>query len=198
MSRVPSSYIGYRLGSNDAKVIVEVFLDLLCPFSKKAYLRLKEVVDHYKSQVQVRIINFVQPWHPQAYYLSIVGASAYIASNKASPGSGDGQLFKYFDVAYDHIEDYSDAKVAQKTAEQLLNEAATLAAGVTGLTKETILQVVKEDPTVIYMKIHQKYARQNGIHVTPTFLINGLNEASISSGWTLEQWNTFLDPILSQ
>jgi len=196
MSRVPPTYIGYRSGSNDAQVIVEVFLDLLCPFSKKAFLRLKEVVDHYKNQVQVRIINFVQPWHPQAYYLSIVGASTYFASNKSSPGSGDAQFLKYFDLAFDRQADFSDEKVAQKTADQLLTESATLAASVTGLSQETILQVAKEDPTIIFLKIHQKYGRQNGIHVTPTYLINGLNEASISSSWTLEQWTSFLDPIL--
>lgn len=42
------------------------------------------------------------------------------------------------------------------------------------------------------IKWHCKYARQNGIHVSPTFMVNGLVQPEISSGDDIEQWASFL------
>lgn len=38
------------------------------------------------------------------------------------------------------------------------------------------------------IKWHCKYARQNGIHVSPTFMIDGLVQADMSSGDDVEAW----------
>ena len=38
------------------------------------------------------------------------------------------------------------------------------------------------------IKWHCKYARQNGIHVSPTFVIDGLVRNDMGSGDTVEDW----------
>jgi len=38
------------------------------------------------------------------------------------------------------------------------------------------------------VKWHCKYARQNGIHVSPTFMIDGLVQADMSSGDPIQDW----------
>jgi len=38
------------------------------------------------------------------------------------------------------------------------------------------------------VKWHCKYARQNGIHVSPTFMIDGLVQADMSSGDPIPDW----------
>ena len=38
------------------------------------------------------------------------------------------------------------------------------------------------------VKWHCKYARQNGIHVSPTFMIDGLIQADMSSGDPIADW----------
>ena len=38
------------------------------------------------------------------------------------------------------------------------------------------------------VKWHCKYARQNGIHVSPTFMVDGLVRPEISSGDTVADW----------
>jgi hypothetical protein len=38
------------------------------------------------------------------------------------------------------------------------------------------------------VKWHCKYARQNGIHVSPTFMIDGLVQADMSSGDPVVDW----------
>lgn len=43
------------------------------------------------------------------------------------------------------------------------------------------------------LKILVKMARLVGIHVSPTVLLDGVVENSISSGWTKDQWEEFLE-----
>jgi hypothetical protein len=38
------------------------------------------------------------------------------------------------------------------------------------------------------IKWHCRYARQNGIHVSPTFMVNGLVQADLSSGDDVAHW----------
>jgi len=38
------------------------------------------------------------------------------------------------------------------------------------------------------VKWHSKYARQNGIHVSPTFMVDGLVQADMSSGDPVTDW----------
>jgi hypothetical protein len=38
------------------------------------------------------------------------------------------------------------------------------------------------------VKWHARYARQNGIHVSPTFMIDGLVQADMSSGDPVADW----------
>ena len=44
------------------------------------------------------------------------------------------------------------------------------------------------------IKWHCKYARQNGIHVSPTFMIDGLVQADMGSGDSVESWVAKLLP----
>lgn len=38
------------------------------------------------------------------------------------------------------------------------------------------------------IKWHAKYARQNGIHVSPTFMVDGLIQPKLGSGDPVEDW----------
>ncbi|PLM06019.1 thioredoxin, partial [Klebsiella pneumoniae] len=38
------------------------------------------------------------------------------------------------------------------------------------------------------IKWHSKYARQNGIHVSPTFMVNGLVQPDLGSGDDVSVW----------
>ena len=46
------------------------------------------------------------------------------------------------------------------------------------------------------LRWHTKYGRQNGIHFSPTFMINGLIEPNMSSGQTVEEWANLLKPYV--
>jgi hypothetical protein len=46
------------------------------------------------------------------------------------------------------------------------------------------------------MRWHARYYRQNGIHESPTFMINRLVEPKMSSRQTIEEWSELLRPHL--
>ncbi|WP_196358096.1 thioredoxin domain-containing protein [Nodosilinea nodulosa] len=46
---IPSRPSGFRLGSGDAPVQIEVFVDLECPFSKKAWPTVLAIANHYEG-----------------------------------------------------------------------------------------------------------------------------------------------------
>lgn len=41
------------------------------------------------------------------------------------------------------------------------------------------------------LKLQIKLGRQNGIHVSPTVLFDGLRDDSVSSSWELDQWKEY-------
>lgn len=43
------------------------------------------------------------------------------------------------------------------------------------------------------LKVLVKMARLVGVHVSPTVIVDGVVENSISSGWSKEQWMEFLE-----
>ena len=44
-------------------------------------------------------------------------------------------------------------------------------------------------PTVgAALRWHTRYARQNGVHVSPTFLVNRIVNTNMSSGQAIEDW----------
>lgn len=43
------------------------------------------------------------------------------------------------------------------------------------------------------VKWHTKYARQNGVHSSPSFAINGLLNDAMSSGQSIEEWAQLLE-----
>jgi len=64
-----------------------------------------------------------------------------------------------------------------------------------GIDKEVFLSTFNNDVAVPQIKFQQKYGRQNGIHVSPSFMINGLINPDPSSSWDVGQWKQLLDPL---
>jgi len=67
-----------------------------------------------------------------------------------------------------------------------------------GFDKDTFESAVQANVALQDFKFQQRYGRQNGIHASPSVLINGLFASEASSSWSLKEWTTFLDPIINQ
>lgn len=161
--------------------IFEVFLEPTCPFSVKALLKLDALLAQAGEQrITIKIRLQSQPWHMYSPVLvrCILAASTLeggkdnakavmnaIAAHRAEfefekHASGPNMDATPNDIIA-RLERYSGIKLAAAFANPELEQA---------------------------IKWHAKYARQNGIHVSPTFMIDGLVQPNMSSGDALDEW----------
>ncbi|KAJ1954197.1 hypothetical protein IWQ62_005815 [Dispira parvispora] len=204
MALVTTTNVGHRLGPSSAPTVIEAYLDYACPFSKLFYRRFVEDVfpyiqKTYSDQVQFIFRHQVQGWHPQSTLL----AEAALAVESVDP-----QAFYPFSTAlFAHQQDYFDEAIYNRSWHDLHQSLANLASqvGVDPARVQTLL-AIKHSPepknlgnqVTGQLKSHIKLGRQQGIHVSPTVLFNGIVDNSISSSWTLDQWVEYLQTKLSK
>ena len=160
---------------------LEVFLEPTCPFSKLAFGKLAPLLDrvgHERLTIQIRFVS--QPWH---LFSGIVTRTILAAS--ATAGGRDLALTAMRAV-YDRreefeFEDHSSGPNMDRTPHQIIAQISELVG--------TDLSEAFRYPTVgAALRWHTRYARQNGVHVSPTFLVNRIVNTNMSSGQAIEDW----------
>lgn len=161
--------------------VFEAFLEPTCPFSVRAFNKFDALLDQVgEENMTLKIRLQSQPWHMFSGVIvrCILAASTLPEGKLAAKAvmravADHREEFEFTDHcagpnmdATPHkiiarIEAYSDVKLSDAFARpELQNE----------------------------IKWHCKYARQNGIHVSPTFMINGLVQPDIGSGDEIAEW----------
>jgi protein-disulfide isomerase len=164
----------------------EVFLEPTCPFSGRAFAKLKALLDHAGPEnVTVKIRLQSQPWHMFSGILTraILAASA-TSGGKEAAWAVMAAIFA--DIEAYEFKDHATGPNMLETPEHLLARVQT-ASGV------DFRQTFDHPALDREIKWQCKYARQNGIHVSPTFMIDGLTQANIGSGDPVEAWAKPLD-----
>lgn len=189
---LPRIASGYAL-SAPAPVTVELFLDLVCPFSRKLWLAVRGgVVDKFPGITFV-VNQVVQPWHPAGAWVHEAALAVKAASPQAYPSFVDA-VFASYDAGR-----LQDESTWDSTRPQVYAELIELAAGA-GADRGSVEAALKlkeggGGTGATLMKWACKYHRARGVHVTPTVHVNGLEAGLVSSSWTTEQWGAFLEPM---
>ncbi|KAJ6532271.1 hypothetical protein DFH09DRAFT_1182564 [Mycena vulgaris] len=186
------------VGTFEAPHTLDIFLDYVCPFSAKLSLAIDSVLvpllgpgGKYHGKVKAIFRPQVQPWHASSTLVHEAG----LAVARASPES-----FWPFSLAlFKRQGEYFDIPTSTLTPLQIREKLAALAAEVipanaTGNFADLLL--LKSSPNggnavTDDLKYTIKFSRQNGIHVTPTVLWNGLVANEISSSWGEKEWTEF-------
>ena len=179
-------------------VQIELFLDLICPFSCKMYKTLYNEVLPKLSVEQKDKIAFVvnqvpQPWHPHGTYVH----EAALAVKDVAPAAYP----VYVDKLYSCFTDgqFKDASTWDKSRAQIYGELIEALPSEVDAAAVQAKLTMKEDnggtPMTQAIKWACKYHRGRGVHVTPTVHVNGLEAGIVGSGWTADQWMKFLEPM---
>ncbi|CEP10277.1 hypothetical protein [Parasitella parasitica] len=190
-------FAGHRLGSACAPHTIEFYLDYVCPFSAKIYKKLRKDVWPYVERAYPDKFQFVfrqqiQPWHAS----STIVHEAAIAVEKIDSK----KFFEFSDALFAKQQDYFDEALENKTRRQTAESLAKLA-GAVGVPAVKVLELIcngTDEPknhgnkVTNDLKLCIKIGRQNGIHVSPTVLIDGIRDDSVSSGWEINQWQEYL------
>ncbi|CAM1504664.1 Fc.00g022550.m01.CDS01 [Cosmosporella sp. VM-42] len=182
---------------------LELYLDYCCPFSAKIFTALNKTVipaikanPKWASSLAFIFRQQVQPWHPSSTLMHEAGLAVLrIAPEK---------FWTFSQALFDAQKDFFDVNVVNETRNKTYQRLAEVAAkaGVDGDQVYKLLEIPDkpgEDGTLNAgnqvtndLKVVTKMNRLIGVHVTPTGVFDGVVQ-DISSGWTGEQWNEWLE-----
>ena len=159
----------------------EVFLEPTCPYSVKAFRKLDGFLSHAgHDRVTVKIRLQSQPWH----MFSGVIVRAILAASTLEGGKESAR--KVLAAVGDHREEFEFAHHAGgPNMDATPNGIIRRIEDYSGIRVSEAFAIPDLDREV---KWHAKYARQNGIHVSPTFMVNGLVQPDLGSGDEIEVW----------
>ncbi|KAI5239555.1 hypothetical protein E4T43_06673 [Aureobasidium subglaciale] len=187
--------------SSSAHHTLELFLDYVCPFSKKQfetfYQDVAPIIEQkYSKDLRVIFRQQIQPWHPS----STLVHEAAVAVLSTDPS----KFWPFSAALFDKQTEYFDVNVVNETRNQTYKRLAKLAATV-GLEESKIYSQLeisnKPGPdgslnsgnqVTNDLKLLIKASRLVSVHVSPTVMFNGLNEPSISSSFTKKDWEEWL------
>lgn len=161
--------------------LFEVFVEPTCPFSARAFGKLDDLLDQVgPDALRVRVWLHSQPWH----MFSGVICRAILAASTGPAGKEAAK--KLIDVVFSRreefeFEDHRTGSNLDTTPRELIERLED----VSGIELSAAFQISGLERV---LKQHTRYARQNGIHVSPTFMIDGLIAPSISSGDSTLKW----------
>lgn len=186
---IPKRPSGYRHGQCNAPVQVEAFIDLECPFSKKAWSTMLSVTKNYSDdQVSFTVHPLVLADHRQSW--DVTKAAVILAAGDSN------KFWNVLTFLYERQEKYSKDTFAQQTHVDLYNLLVRFAAEYAGWTDRTaFIQQLKSDEVEQKAKVSIRFGISRGIWSTPTFFINGSEATQLSSSSTLNNWKRVLDPM---
>jgi hypothetical protein len=161
--------------------VFEIFLEPTCPYSVRAFNKLDELLAGAgEEKITLKIRMQSQPWHLfSGVIVRCVFASATLPEGKAAAKA-------VLSAVGAHREEFEFEHHATGP-----NRDATPNDIVRRIESYTGLKLMKafDNPNLDKaMKWDSRYARQNGVHFSPTFMIDSIIRPDISSGDAVVDW----------
>ena len=161
--------------------VLEIFLEPTCPFSVRAFGKLDELLARAgEDRITVKIRLQSQPWHMfSGVIVRCILAASTLAGGKAAAKS-------VMAAVAAHREEFEFERHCRgANLDATPNDIIARIEGYSGVKLAAAFAIPDLDRAI---KWHCRYARQNGIHVSPTFMIDGLVQADMSSGDAVADW----------
>ncbi|KAF8865293.1 hypothetical protein BDZ45DRAFT_684335 [Acephala macrosclerotiorum] len=197
-------FAGQKFTATNAPTLhtLELYLDYVCPFSAKMFNTVYTSVfpliqKKYASKVQILFRQQIQPWHPSSTLVHEAG----VAVLKLQPN----KFWDFSKALFDDAKSFYDVNIVNETRNQSYARLAKIGAKV-GLDAKQMynLLYISDKPApdgslntgnkvTNDLKVLVKMNRMQGIHVTPTVVFDGVVENNISSSFSGEQWEEWLE-----
>ncbi|MGF1460313.1 MAG: DsbA family protein [Leptolyngbyaceae cyanobacterium] len=188
---VPTRPSGYRLGSGEAQIQIDAFIDLECPFSKKAWPTMLALTNQEPNdRLAITTHPMVLCDHRQSWDLT--KAVTAIAGDDASTA------WKFISYLFKRQEEYHGAAFDDKTRQDLLTWIRQcLGEFDATAVPDAILQEIADEGSELASraKVSVRHSISRGVWSTPTFFINGSVVPQLESSSTLDEWQDFLQSL---
>lgn len=167
---------------------LEAFLEPTCPYSKRAFAKFPALVEAAGAdRLTIRIRFLSQPWH---LYSGVVTRAILAA---AAAGGADAALKVMAGIyadreAYEFDEHCRGANMDRTPADILR--------AISALAGQDLSEAFCWKSVDRALRWNVRYARQMGMHSSPSFAIDRIFEPQMSSGQSVEEWLALLRPHL--
>ena len=165
--------------------VFEAFLEPTCPFSGRAFGKLDALLAQAgEDRITIKIRLQSQPWH---MYSGVI-VRCILAASTLERGKEAAKSVMTAVAA--HREEFEFERHCRgPNLDATPNDIIARIEHYSGVQLADAFAIPDLDREI---KFHCKYARQHGIHVSPTFMIDGLINPSISSGDSVSDWSARL------
>lgn len=161
--------------------VFEAFLEPTCPFSCRAFGKLDALLAQAgEDKITVKIRLQSQPWH---MYSGVI-TRCILAASTLPEGKAAAKAVMAAVAA--HREEFEFERHCRgPNMDATPNDIIARIEAYSGVRVAEAFGIPDLDREV---KMHTKYGRQNGIHVSPTFMVDGLVQADMGSGDAVADW----------
>ena len=155
---IPSRPEGYGVGGPaDAHVVVEMFLDLLCPDCKASWPTALQVIQAYGTKIHFRIHTFPLPYHTNAF---VVSQGLHVVANATTRNLD--AIFQYATKVFENQERWYNGATQSMTMPQVVDSLATFVAETGLVAKDKFVAGMMSADLNDETRISWKYACSRG------------------------------------
>jgi len=159
----------------------EAFLEPTCPYSAKAFPKLGEILPlagEDRLTVKIRLLS--QPWH----LFSGIVCRAILAASTTEGGREAAR--RVMAAVYANREAFEFTRhCSGANMDETPNGILERIEALSGVSVAEAFSIPDLDREIRW---HTRYARQNGAHTTPTFMIDRIIRPELSSGDPVKRW----------
>lgn len=161
--------------------VVDAFLEPTCPFSAIAFGKFPELIETVgEERLTLRINLHSQPWHlfSGVFVRVVLAASATPLGREAAEA-----VLRAIYARREVLEptDHAKGPALDVSPRRLLERLE-------GAVAIPLAEAFELDIVTTAMKRHARFSRQNGIHVSPTFMVDGLVNDRMGSRDAVGKW----------
>jgi protein-disulfide isomerase len=161
--------------------VLDVFLEPTCPHCSRAFGKLRPLLEAAgEDRLTLRLRMQSQPWH----LFSGVVTRAILAASTTEGGKA--AAWRVMEEVYAHRDDF--VCVDHSSGPNLEASLAEMLRRIEALTGLELGEAFGRKEVTTAMTRHARFARQNGIHVSPTFMVDGLVNDRMGSRDAIAKW----------
>lgn len=187
---IPHRTSGFTLGAPSATAKIDIFFDIQCPHSKRAWPTIIEVLKHYQSKpVSVTAHLITLSNHRQAWDMSL-GLFTL----------AEGNAKRFFDFAgflFEQQAQFYNAPFKHKTHEDLRQLVSEFASQHSGIEQKNFLERMDTHDVYIQARTPIRFAATRSVWATPTLFINNADDVPVNHESSLQDWIAVIDPLLA-
>ena len=161
--------------------IFEAFLEPTCPYSVKTFNKLDQLLaEAGEDRITLKIRLHSQPWHMFSGVIvrCVFGAATLPAGKEAAKAVLAAVAAHREEFEFEH---HATGPNRDATPNDIIRRLETYS----GLPLMAAFELPGLDKATRW---DTRYSRQNGIHVSPSFMIDGIFQSDMSSGDAVSAW----------